>query len=847
MMMTLMTQRRPMIPATMFLMLVVADMMILSLNAFITTPAGPRVTKSIDTISSFHSINFSSTRRRHRSQSLSSLNSSFRRRRDDSDSFPSDQREEYSIQRQRERRRLDGGGRGFRQQQQNGSPGGRRRHQDRNNNRSSSSADFIQLDPERRKWLVQATNNLLGAEVGSLLVMGKWHELVSMFQAWSKYVKIDGDAPWIMERILKRLLDERRAGKEERKQRESSSVSPSSSTLDSLDDVVDINMYNQVLDAWTCAALFKTQRSRIIEKSGGSSGLRRNDGRENSRTTTKSSATTTSGEVYASQRAREILVLLQETYEAEGDKKLRPNMESFRLVFHVVLRIEGVHMARRVLAWMEYLYKQRRNKNARPSRGQYIRLLDAYARSRHENAGQLAEGFLRHMNITAGMPPDTLCYNMAIKAWVQSCKSGGSSSNKAGLQRQDRGREAAEHADQILSEMDAPKDIVTYASVISAWATSGMRSHAVARAEELLRNIEDDPLLEPNTVVLNTVMSTWTKSRNPAAVNRTAELLSWMEQQEQQHQSIGENSTAAVAAVPDLISYNTHLHALSLHTSPRRPEYAQRAQDLLDTLQTRYENGEIEFKPNLFTYNLVIDAWSKLCTSPLEQQQLQSDGRSSKGTNAAHRAVQVLRRLIQDPNTPNPDAFSFNQVILALSKSSHKLDGAAKLAEELLLYMEEGYKLKIHRQAKPDVIGYTSVISAWAKSGADDAAERAERLFNHMKEQYKSGEFPQLKPTRVVYNSLIDCWAKSGKGTLAARKAEALLQEMKELCEAGDGDDRLAPNSVTYNAVLNSWAQSGTRCCGNKAESYLQRMWELYDGGNGHVRPNDKSFNTVRA
>ena len=66
---------------------------------------------------------------------------------------------------------------------------------------------------------------------------------------------------------------------------------------------------------------------------------------------------------------------------------------------------------------------------------------------------------------------------------------------------------------------------------------------------------------------------------------------------------------------------------------------------------------------------------------------------------------------------------------------------------------------------------------------------------------------------------------------------------MREL--ASDGDAMLAPNSVTYNAVLNSWAQSGTRCCGNKAESYLERMWELYDEGNGHVRPNDKSFNTV--
>ena len=738
-----------------------------------------------------------------------------RQQRDNHDSDTS-----YQQQRphRHQRRRHHSGGRGFRH---DGYKGKRRGKYD--NKKKRRSSDFAQIDPERREWLMQVTNNLLEAELGSLLVMGKWHELVSMFQAWSKYVKIDGDAPWIMERILKRLVDERRAGKEELE----STTSPSASTistLGALTEIIDIDMYNQVLDAWACAALFRTQRSQI----GREHSLRNDKSKSLTRGTSPS---TTNTENMASQRAREILVSLQEMYELEGDEKLLPNEESFRLVFHVVLRMEGVHMARRVLAWMEYLVNKGRNKNARPNRGQYIQVLDGYANCRHENAGQLAEGFLRHMNITADMPPDTLCYNMAIKAWVQSGKSCGSS--KSGQPRQHRGREAAEHADQIFAEMDAPKDIVTYASVISAWATSGMKSHAVARAEELLRGLEEAPGLEPNTVVLNTVMSAWTKSRNPAAVNRTAELLSWMEEQERQADGIGDES--AVSAPPDLISYNTHLHALSMHTSKRRPEYAQRAEDLLNTLEKRYEKGEIDFKPNLFTYNLVIDAWSK-CVDQASSDEYQ-------GANPAHKAVQVLKRLIQDPNTPSPDTFSFNQVISALSKSAHKLGGAARVAEDLLTYMEEAYKLKIHRQAKPDVIGYTSVISAWTKSGKVNGPERAERLFEHMKDQHKSGQFPQLKPTRIVYNSLIDCWAKSGKGTLAARKAEALLQEMREL--ASDGDAMLAPNSVTYNAVLNSWAQSGTRCCGNKAESYLERMWELYDEGNGHVRPNDKSFNTV--
>jgi hypothetical protein len=67
---------------------------------------------------------------------------------------------------------------------------------------------------------------------------------------------------------------------------------------------------------------------------------------------------------------------------------------------------------------MEYIYKMGRNDLAKPPRKFYIRLLHAYGNSRDENAGVLAEGFLRHMNMT-GETPDTFCYNIAIKAWTR--------------------------------------------------------------------------------------------------------------------------------------------------------------------------------------------------------------------------------------------------------------------------------------------------------------------------------------------------------------------------------------------------------------------------------------------
>jgi hypothetical protein len=335
-----------------------------------------------------------------------------------------------------------------------------------------------------------------------------------------------------------------------------------------------------------------------------------------------------------------------------------------------------------------------------------------------------------------------------------------------------------------------------------------MKSHAVRRVEELLREVEDSDALETNTVILNAVMSAWVKSKNPAAVGRTEEILRQME--------------ASTHAKPDLISYNTHLHALAMHASAARPGLAARAEELLQNLERGYENGEVPFRPNLFTYNLAIEAVCRI-------QDATSEVRSAC----------LLKQLIKREDI-EPDTFSFNQILNVLSKSSR--EGSAAQAESLLRYMDGACDAGVHENARPNAASYASVIAAYALQGTREAAERCDFLLTEMKRRAAGGE-TSLKPAAAAYNSAIDCWARSGEGTFGARKAEALLQEMLEMFDAGNVD--VSPNIMTFNAVLNAWARSGTRCCGYQAEKHLQHMWELYNAGNNRVKPNDFSYNTV--
>jgi hypothetical protein len=591
----------------------------------------------------------------------------------------------------------------------------------RDSNRAIASTD---------PWLSQTTQQLLESEPGSLK-NGKWHELVSMMTAWSKRVNKDVSAHVVLESLLKRLIDERRAGNDDAK----------ASAFE----------YNMVISAWTEVAQHNSKEGK-----------------------------------QASERALYILRLLQRAHDEEQRSELLPTSFSFTKVLAALSHAKDSRKAKTTLRWMEALYERGLNRNAKPQESAYTYVLNSIADSGEPDAGKEAEQLLRHMNDT-GTEPKTMHYTVAIKSWMRQ-----------------ESRQGAEQAEQLFKSMNVHPDIFTYGSLLNAWAVSGMREYGAERADAIMQKLREDPKVSPNQYAFNVNMNAWSRSSTIKAIDRTEALLEEM---------YSRNLTV------DWFTYNIYLQTLSAHGSV--PGIAQKADGVLRMMLKRAEEGEEHLRPNRFSYNTVIDAWSR-CTNYAAPMQ----------------AFKVLQLLLQDKKA-RPDAFSFNQVLNCFARS--QLRGAAVTAEKLLADWHKAYDTGL-TSAKPSCIAYTSVISAWGRSGETGAAERAEKILFYMEHRASSGD-KHLSPNTIAYNTVIDAWARSGEGTLGARKAEALLRRMQEQFEAGNY--RVEPNSITWNGVLNAWAKSGTRCCAHQAQKYLDQMWEVYKSGNTRVCPDDKTYNTV--
>jgi hypothetical protein len=187
--------------------------------------------------------------------------------------------------------------------------------------------------------------------------------------------------------------------------------------------------------------------------------------------------------------------------------------------------------------------------------------------------------------------------------------------------------------------LDVKPDSYTYNTMITGWLRSDLGITSAENAESLLRKMVDkfldgDRSLEPNQKIFSSIIDKWAKS-DPSkniAVKRSTDLLHLME-------SLYEKGCKNLR--PDKITYTNIIDAIA---RSRSPSGATMALALLKTMEDKYHDGDVRVKPSVQTYSCSL---LSLLHSDMEDKHIVAQG--------------IPKRMKSIGVTPN--AFTWNYII----------------------------------------------------------------------------------------------------------------------------------------------------------------------------------------
>jgi hypothetical protein len=595
----------------------------------------------------------------------------------------------------------------------------------------------------------------------------------------------------------------------------------------------------------------------------------------------------------AADKAQEILSNMEQMYLSsladmnKGNRNnnyvAQPNSITYTTVINALAKSGGgadaARKAEQLLDRMYQLYENGTNISLKPTIVTYAAVIDCWAKSGlEEMAAERADAILENLihlyqsdpKKHADLRPNTSVFNTVINAWAKCSRNGAFRAHKMlstmeqlykdgifdtkpdkisygtvmnAFVKSGSGVDAAIMVEQLLDKMqklyDAGDvsmrpDAYAYGSVISLWSRIESVNHAAAaeRADAILTNMirlhQSNPRkhadLCPDAQLFSYVISAYAKIGGSKAAHRALTLLTNME--------------TMCKSMPNAITYTTVIKALS--KSGDGASAAEEAEKILQRMTQMYKSGVVNTKPDVVTYNAVINCWAQ-----------------SNHPNATMRAESILTDMIRNYQSDpiknadlSPDTQIFSTVINVWAQQQHHSPlgntQAAMKAQSLLTDMEQLYEDGISN-AIPNSITYTTVIKAWAKSGdGEHAAMEAEKLLKKMHELHNLGsEYVHLKPDVVTYNAVINCWAQLHKPDAASRAEEILTDMIKTYQSDPVANAQLKPDAQIFNSAINAWAKSGAETAALRAQALLNDMENFFNEGVFDTKPDRKTYSTV--
>ena len=323
-----------------------------------------------------------------------------------------------------------------------------------------------------------------------------------------------------------------------------------------------------------------------------------------------------------------------------------------------------------------------------------------------------------------------------------------------------------------------------YTIAVDAWGKSG-REDSAKNAERIFKKMEakaeSNPSMSPSRVTYNALMNAHSKRGD---AKRIAELLTIME-----------NSPRIEPTTKD---YNVLLSAFAKLGEARQSE------DMMKRMvdRCREQDDECECLPDLYSYNMLLDAWAK-----------------SHDSGRGERAEDILKTLEHKYEIGEfqwkPDVRSYASAICAVARSD-ETNGVTR-AENILAHAK---KLGI----VPDVFLYSALLDAYASSTSAEKAAKAEEILDKLEEEGIANT--------VAYNMVIKAWKSTEDGE-APHRAEAIVRRMQR---RGLADD------FSYCTLVALYANKGDRESAERAEEILRDMHEAGKTPNTHTLNSGKTL-----
>ena len=319
----------------------------------------------------------------------------------------------------------------------------------------------------------------------------------------------------------------------------------------------------------------------------------------------------------AAQRAEEIVVGMSDAYAA-GEVDVQPDLESFKLVLRAWSQAKGEEnapfRAQQVLEWMISLYESGQNELVKPDVECFDVVLHTWALSYHPESPQRAEKLIMYMDRYDEESIEKLESEEERKNYISTKPTKFSLNQVLTAWSKVKGQEAAQRAEDILQKMreigtskhnvnDLTPNLVSYSSVISAWCKS-QHDDRGRKAERILKMAEkhhkrNNAQICLDNIIYNLVIDAHAKTSSNKSHIRARAVLDRLIQQ---------YDDGLKRCKPDVYSFSSVLSSCS-NLSGSKKERRQAFEIAQATFDDMIRFG---VKPNHVSYGIMLKACSRL-------------------------------------------------------------------------------------------------------------------------------------------------------------------------------------------------------------------------------------------